>query len=340
MLPHCVVDAATPCVVEAATPCSGGCSPVHPRCATCGRGRRATAIRSSSGLCPAACRMRRLGRAAAHSRPSVALTIDLTAAMRTQDAPQGRSGPNRRLRCGREARPKPPALRLSTRRPTFRPRVVPTRAYPRGVYITHYKVEAAPATHPPPTHHTSCTNARCESNPIPAAPHSCPPPLTSAADLCGVLPRFISGDGAHARLDEPLLAGTHAHTPPGPRTHTHARAAAPPVSSMHSHAKPCTAPHSPTQPRTAPHSPAQPHTVRTHGTRPLAPLAHLDLNRSPLTTLTTLTTLGLQKQPSSPHLPLPDYVDAAAVLDEIRAGARLAAAVARRRRPEGPTDCR
>ena len=31
----------------------------------------------------------------------------------------------------------------------------------------------------------------------------------------------------------------------------------------------------------------------------------------------------LQKQPSSPHLPLPDYVDSAAVLDEIRAGARL-----------------
>ena len=30
----------------------------------------------------------------------------------------------------------------------------------------------------------------------------------------------------------------------------------------------------------------------------------------------------LQKQPSSPHLPLPDYVDSAAVLDEIRAGAR------------------
>ena len=31
----------------------------------------------------------------------------------------------------------------------------------------------------------------------------------------------------------------------------------------------------------------------------------------------------LQKQPSSPHLPLPDYVDSAAVLDEIRAGTRL-----------------
>tara|TARA_B100000795_G_scaffold172310_2_gene129946 strand:- start:93 stop:521 length:429 start_codon:yes stop_codon:yes gene_type:complete len=31
----------------------------------------------------------------------------------------------------------------------------------------------------------------------------------------------------------------------------------------------------------------------------------------------------LQKQPSSPHLPLPDYVGSAAVLDEIRAGARL-----------------
>ena len=42
----------------------------------------------------------------------------------------------------------------------------------------------------------------------------------------------------------------------------------------------------------------------------------------------------LQKQPSTPHLPLPDYVDSAAVLEEIRAGARLTAAVASRRRPE------
>ena len=42
----------------------------------------------------------------------------------------------------------------------------------------------------------------------------------------------------------------------------------------------------------------------------------------------------LQKQPSTPHLPLPDYVDSAAVLEEIRAGARLSAAVASRRRPE------
>ena len=44
----------------------------------------------------------------------------------------------------------------------------------------------------------------------------------------------------------------------------------------------------------------------------------------------------LQKQPSTPHLPLPDYVDSAAVLEEIRAGARLTAAVASRRRPAHP----
>ena len=43
----------------------------------------------------------------------------------------------------------------------------------------------------------------------------------------------------------------------------------------------------------------------------------------------------LQKQPASPHLPLPDYVDSQAVLDEIRAGARLSAALAARRGTDG-----